>query len=196
MTQRTSAARSGRPDDDPPASERDLDYRPVIRSAISWYGAANCQQGGLEGSIILAQSVLELLSWVLLVEDLGLHSNSAFEKLSADARIRHLLTHCGIPLSVTPEVTSLASLASARSWDGPHALVKLRNWLVHPERKNRNEIDALDEEVWFDAWKLSLWYIELVLLHLFGYRGKYGNRLKHDRYVSEVEPVPWVGPAT
>lgn len=39
-------------------------------------------------------------------------------------------------------------------------------------------------------WSLGLWALELCLLRLFGYRGKYSNRITQ-RYTGEVEDVPW-----
>jgi len=44
----------------------------------------------------------------------------------------------------------------------------------------------------FEAYLLSLWYLELVLLWLFDYRGKYSNRLGWKGWNAEsVECVPW-----
>ena len=43
----------------------------------------------------------------------------------------------------------------------------------------------------FDAWWLSLWYQELALLRLLGHQGSYANRTRIDRWVGQIEPVPW-----
>ena len=44
---------------------------------------------------------------------------------------------------------------------------------------------------WVDGWRLIVWYVELSLLSLFGYKGAYRNRLRRDRWVGLVEDVPW-----
>ena len=38
--------------------------------------------------------------------------------------------------------------------------------------------------------QIAIRYVELVLLHLIGYKGEYSNRLKERSY-GEVELVPW-----
>ena len=39
---------------------------------------------------------------------------------------------------------------------------------------------------------MGQWYIELLLLHLFGYSGRYYNRLRDkEGYTAAVEDVPW-----
>ena len=58
--------------------------------------------------------------------------------------------------------------------DGPNALTRLRNGYTH------HEVMEFDEEVKYQAWKLALWYIEIVILRLSGYTGKYSNRVNSD----------------
>ncbi len=65
------------------------------------------------------------------------------------------------------------------------ALTDLRNGLVHPDKKNEPP-----EGAYYDAWRLSLWYIDMILLRLCGHCGDYGNRFKR-RWVGQVEKVPW-----
>ena len=40
------------------------------------------------------------------------------------------------------------------------------------------------------ARELGLWYTELLLLDLFGYGGRYSNRLTRE-WVGDVEIAPW-----
>lgn len=62
-----------------------------------------------------------------------------------------------------------------KKWShGPHALVATRNNLVHPDQKH----DPLSETALIEAQNLGLHYIELMLLRLSGYTGRYVNRLK------------------
>ena len=45
-------------------------------------------------------------------------------------------------------------------------------------------------DIYFQARKLGLWYVELMLLNRFGYAGQYGNRLAQE-WQGQVERVPW-----
>jgi len=56
----------------------------------------------------------------------------------------------------------------------------------HPEHKRRDKFG----KVYYDAWNLGLWYLEMSMLAICGYSGSYGNRLKR-RWVGEIEKVPW-----
>ncbi|KOF52774.1 hypothetical protein AD428_18035 [Achromobacter sp. DMS1] len=58
------------------------------------------------------------------------------------------------------------------------------NKLVHPVSKKQVA------DCFFDAWKLSLWYLELSVLALCGYDDAYTSRLTA-KYVTESEKVPW-----
>jgi hypothetical protein len=91
--------------------------------------------------------------------------------------------------SQTP-IESLVELAKNNKWiDGPHALTEIRNSLSHPKNRQR-VLDASDSAKW-DALDLGLWYLELVLLYIFGYQGRYTNRLIKNQRDGDTEPVPW-----
>ena len=71
--------------------------------------------------------------------------------------------------------------------DGPEVLAKIRNDLVHAEMRTNVCLDA-----YLEARDLGQWYVELLLLTLFGYKGQYANRLAYE-YEGRYEPeiVPW-----
>ena len=89
-------------------------------------------------------------------------------------------------LRISPEsCPELAMLGRKHSWKhGPHALVELRNNIVHPEDKYVN----MSQRAYYEAWNLAQWYLELTLLKLCGYEGSHGNRLSQ-KWVGEVEPL-------
>ena len=164
-----------------------------IRLSLWWYMECNKQAGGLEGSMILAQSAFELLAWTLLVEDLRALSEDGFEKLPASDKLRLLLSQCKIPLIIPAQLIEFQKLAKEHSWaDGPHAITEMRNSLVHPKPKKRRRVLDAEPIAIFEAWNLANWYLELVLLWLFEYKGSYTNRLKRGCSREEaVELVPW-----
>lgn len=161
--------------------------------ALHWYCEANMSAGGVEGSVILAQAAFELLAWTLLVEDRTVLSEDGFQKLPAMDKLRLLISHCGIPLEIPLSLATLSSVAKAENWvDAPQALTEYRNALVHANPKKRQRVLSVDVAARHDAWDLSLWYLELVLLRLFEYEGQYSNRIRRVGFRGdEVEPVPW-----
>lgn len=164
-------------------------WKKPIENAIYWYLKSNTQSGGTDGSIVLAQAALELLSWVFLTKKKKALSSYGYSRLPAYDLIRLLLTSQGIKLEVPSTLDKLAKLAKGlNSCDGPEAITEVRNFIIHPEKKRLAGRDIPDYEV----LNLALWYIELVLLHLFKHTGIYANRLETDRYIGQISSVPWV----
>ena len=91
-------------------------------------------------------------------------------------------------LSISPDACpELARLAEKHGWKhGPHALVAIRNNVVHP----RQDYGKISARAYYEAWNLGQWYLELMLLSLFGASGDldYGSRLTQ-KWVGEVEPL-------
>ena len=69
--------------------------------------------------------------------------------------------------------------------DGPKAITELRNDLVHAQKAHEDNAEAQ-----MDALRLGHWYIELILLKQWNYRGRYKNRLA-SAGESPFEIVPW-----
>ncbi len=164
-----------------------------IRLALHWYVESNMCAGGVEGGTILAQAAFELLAWSLLVEDRSVLSEDGFQKLPAADKLRLLLSSCEIPSAIPPSMEALTQAAAANTWmDGPQAITEVRNALVHSRPKKRKRVIGDDVGLRYEAWWLGLWYLELVLLRLFDFRGKYSDRLVHGVYRGqEVKQVPW-----
>lgn len=169
-------------------------WNDALDLAIRWYVECVRQASGVESSIMLTQTGLELLSWAYLVEDLKAISNEGLKRLPAVDQLRVLLMTCGIPLSIPDNLGLLSEFASGRSiLDGPECLVRLRNALVHSGKNNSEFLAACSFEIRLQIWKLSLWYFELVLLKVIGYTGNYRNRLlseHQDEFLSS--PLPWM----
>jgi hypothetical protein len=115
-------------------------------------------------------------------------SRNAFKPrgLSAADKFRLLASSIGIPLELPKELKALHAKRGQKFSDAMDALTSVRNALVHPDGTR-----DVPEGGYFEAWKLSLWVIDLVLLRLCGYCGPYANRLRHGRWAGELETVPW-----
>jgi hypothetical protein len=173
----------------------DKDWEEVVRLAMHWYIEANAQAGSIEGSIVLTQNALELLASAVLVEHSGQLSAKAYEKVAAADRILLLFRWMGLPIAIPAELTHLLQQAKADHWpDTATAMTMIRNKITHPTKKNRGKLARYVRDVRIEAWKLGLWNLELCLLRLFDYRGEYANRITQ-KYVGEVETVPWAQPA-
>lgn len=173
----------------------------ALRRAIKWYLTANIGRSMYEGDIILAQAGHELLAWTLFVAEGGLTSEG-FDKLPAADKLRLLLQRARVPVKVPNLLQFLDKLCQADKWadgskkekwvDGPHALTQIRNKLVHPNPKNIQMLQNLRSDELQDAHFLSMWYLELTLLCLLGYKDEYVNRLNYITHTGQTEPVPWL----
>jgi len=164
-----------------------------IRQSIAWYVECNRRASGLEASIILIQTALELLGWAILVEDSKTISPKGFDDLPAADKIRLVLANCEIPRDIPPNLSALKQAAGRFNWsDGPECLVGMRNALVHPQLKNRKKVEKMPPLTIFEVWSMGMRYLDLILLRLFGYSGMCLNRLKREiMYDEALERVPW-----
>jgi len=166
-------------------------WKEPVKTAIYWYLRSNMMEGGTDGAIILAQSALELLAYTYCVEDKKIWTYMVFGKKSAAEQIWEMLSSLNIPIDIPPSLINLFTLEKKFNfnWNGPQAFTEIRNLIVHPGQK-RKRLVGHDLPL-AEVWKLGLWYIELVLLHLFEHTGVYAERLKNGRWVGDVSTVPW-----
>jgi len=162
-------------------------WRTALQEVLYWYMNANDSHRGIDAGIVLTQAAIERLSFEYAVRNRRLIEVQGFKDLRASDKYRLLFSSLDVPIDIPSEASDLTKLAAQFNWqDAPHALTEIRNSLVHPEHKRRNQLD----KAYFDAWRMGLWLLELSVLRVCGYEGTYGNRLK-SRCVGEVEPVPW-----
>ena len=167
----------------------DPEWREVLRECIYWYSRTNTAAAGVDGALVLIQAALESLAWRLLVQHHKVLSAHGFEKLPAADHLRLLMDRCSIPLTI-PEGLEALHRAAAKTWsDGPEAVVEIRNRVVHPPKKASGSSNKKGSGVYWDAWRLGAWYLELAILRLVGFNGKYANRT--NKHLGSVEAVPW-----
>ena len=166
-------------------------WRGPIRSAVSWLVEANSSRTSLESKIVIAQVALELLAWVRMVETQKLHSRADFKRLSAAGRLRTLLHHIGITAAIPDYLRNLPALCKGDAFDGPGVITKVRNALVHATDDNRAVIDSLEGSQFLECSQLALQYLELALLAICGYRGKYARRRWRGWKGDDEVLVPW-----
>ena len=175
---------------------KDPDWNQSLRVSIHWYIESNGQAGAIEGTLVLQQLASELIAMRIFVEERRaykgrVYGEKDFDDLPAKERMRMLLAEANIPQVIPTGLRTLTAVAQLEKWiDGPHALTKLRNCITHPTGDNRQTLDRVSMPARYEAFCLALWYLELILLWLVGYRGDYVNRLTV-RANGDREAVPW-----
>jgi hypothetical protein len=166
------------------------DWGASEKIALYWYLEANYNLL-TEQNIILVQVALELIAWVLIVEKDKTVSKNGFDKLPASDKLRILFSKFGILLEIPSFGTLLndfRKLASSSNWeDGSHAFTTMRNAIIHPETKKRQQIYNATSIAKIGASNFGLWYLELTLLAMYNYQGSCNNRLSN----GQTEVVPW-----
>ena len=150
-----------------------------VERSLGWYIFSN-QAGAVDICILLNQSVIELLTYIT-------SGSKPRGKRTGDWIAEHLQDE-GIDPKIPflcRELTALSKQYNLRH--GPHALVKLRNSLIHPN----STIQTLSMDAYHEAQQLGLWYTELLLLKRFKYEGNYASRLTPVQMPGATEPVPW-----
>jgi hypothetical protein len=163
-------------------------WRDALSHVVYWFQRAKTDSAGADGACILLQASLERFAWHLLVRERRSFSESAFNKLPAAKRLRLMLNALVIPTAVPEGLRQLESYARAKNLDGPEIFTFIRNRLVHPPKPS-----TVQEKVpYYEAYCLAKWYLELAVLSVCGFRGKYSNRTRSSRWVGQVENVPWM----
>lgn len=162
----------------------DQKLREAVSAALYWYLRSNRggDGAGIDSGLILSQSALERLSVGVLQS-----SGSTIPKTAAE-KIRAACLELGIPTKLPPHIKELqkARRKDPKRSDAVDMIVGVRNELVHPKRRMAVKTAPLI----VPCWQLAQWYIEMFLLKLSGYSGRYSNRLRA-KWVGEVEFVPW-----
>jgi len=179
---------------------QDSIWQNPLKSIIQWYIEAVRAAGGLEGSIVLLQTALETLAWVLIV-DVQKTPVEIFDgekkklKTSAAEKINRLLKAINVSNKIPNSLAQLKSYSNGFEKerdrdDGPVALCRVRNSIAHASPDNRRKLYALDDSVIIETRRLALWYVELSILWILQYQGNYFNRVS-DSNKLKVELVPW-----
>jgi len=163
----------------------DDNWHNTLRDSIFWYVTANNIDKA--AGIILAQAALELMSYEYSVNYRKIVTKKDFKSLTAAGKLRIFFNSEDIPLKLSNYSTELSRLINSEKWmDAPEVITAIRNTLVHPNYEKRD----LYRCAIYETWNLSLWYIEMSILSLSKYKGKYSNRLTSGRYIGETDDFP------
>ncbi|MFV7235328.1 hypothetical protein [Flavobacterium sp. ZB4R12] len=166
----------------------------VLNTAVHWYLECNKSSGFIEGSIIMAQTALELLYNWYIVENKKLLLGKDSENINAANKIRLLISQLDINYTVPKKFTSLQNfLKSEKLIDAPEAVVQIRNAIVHSQEEKRIKLSNIENKSKQEALELCIWYIEMALLKVLNFKGNYCNRCSENLFTSaKVENLPWM----
>jgi len=173
---------------------KNLNDRDVLNTAVHWYMECNKSSGFIEGSLIMAQTALELLYNWFVVENKKLLIGKDSENINASNKIRLLISQLHIDYNVPKKFTALQKfLKSEKLIDAPEAVVQIRNAIVHSQEEKRIKLSKIDDRAKYEALELCIWYIEISLLKILKFREKYSNRCSEKFVASaKIEKVPWL----
>lgn len=173
---------------------KDNDDKNFLTTVIHWYVEANGHAGFSEGSIIMAQTALELLYNWWIIENKKLIVGKDSENINASNKIRLLLSQLNITHLVPNSFTHLQTFIDdgKNIIDAPDAVVQIRNAIVHSQEEKRKKLSAIHYRAKYEALQLCIWYIEMSLLCILDFDDRYYNRCSKELYASEAEEyVPW-----
>lgn len=173
---------------------KDENDKYFLSSVIHWYVEANGNSGFIEGSIIMAQTALELIYNWWLIENKKLIIGKDTDNISTSNKLRLLLSQLNIPYSPPTSFAHLQTLIKNNQDinDAPEAFVQIRNAIVHSQEEKRKKLSNIHALTKLEALQTSLWYIEMSLLSIFKFKGMYLNRCSGEKWNAMAEEyVPW-----
>ncbi|MDQ3578648.1 MAG: hypothetical protein M3443_13855, partial [Actinomycetota bacterium] len=151
----------------------------------------------VEHRVLAAFSAIEQLSWTILKLRDG-RTRAQYDEMDGACRLTKLLNRAKVPLTIsTTHLTALAAFAKANKkpggpLDGPTAVVRVRNKIVHPKALQQALYDT--PRTIQDAWRLTCDYLRLLILREIGYVGTYQPFIDLVRLSGNTDPVPWASP--
>jgi hypothetical protein len=167
-------------------NENDKDF---LVSAIHWYIEGNTNSGYLEGSIVMIQTALELIYNWLIIEKKKLIYGKDGESISAANKIRLMLSQLNTNIGLPESFKNLKSYLASNNdiHDEIDLFVQIRNSIIHSQEEKRKKLSKIPNKVKYEAQQLGLWYIEISLLKILKFKGKYSNRCSGKLWAGEDE---------
>lgn len=151
------------------------EWQEKLQIVIAWYVAANEQGTSASNDIriCMAESALELIVALEKIPKGRRKISEQIELLASDSNL-------DLPLEIPTNLVALSEYNSIAE-----AIVRLRNEVVHAKSK-----ETIRDGTWLQGWRLSMWYLDLIILKLCNHNGEYANRLAK-RFIGNLEAVPW-----
>lgn len=153
---------------------------------VHWYLEALNNSGYVNGSIILLQSSFEILySWLVLEKKIINPVGNHKEKDFASNKIRSLLFHYNMTSDFPLDYNETFSMLDKTKFeDFAYAFTSIRNCYVHFSESKRDVINKLKDKTW-PILNTGIFYTEVLLLNIFGYKGLLRSRVKSSGFPAE-----------
>jgi hypothetical protein len=160
----------------------------VLKRVFTWY-FDSMNSTYIENKIVAVQIALEMLAWTFIVEENEIIDKDVFDKLRASDKLRLMLYEFSIPREI-PDIEEFNIFKSSYK-DGAHLFTDFRNRIVH-SKKVKQKDDEIPSLTKYYILQLGRQYLELSILRILGYQGKYHNLLSKKEWLAEtLEYVPW-----
>lgn len=161
----------------------------ILDRAIEWQILTEeVSYDSREQALFTVQMLLEMLSFVILVEHAQILGEAGYGKLPASDRITLLCGHSSQKVAIESlRGDGLEPFCTANSINNIGELITgLRNKLIHPTKKNREYLDLVPRGVLRAAVYSGLQIASLVMLKAIDYKAKYFDLVDY-----ETRIVPW-----
>lgn len=171
------------------AATKDEYRAEIFERAIGWQILAEkALRDSWSQPLSTTQMLLEMLSYVVLVEDQKVLSEDGYAKLPASDRIMLLCAQTrqvsDLPFDVFKD---LKQFCLANSIINVGELISgIRNKLIHPTKKNREYLSKVPAGARFAAIDCGMQIASLSLLHIMTYKSEFFDVISH-----KVMRVPW-----
>ncbi|MFD0680658.1 MULTISPECIES: hypothetical protein [unclassified Paenibacillus] len=161
----------------------------VLTHTLSWY--LECQSDGIiEHKIVSSQVALETLAWSYLVEDRKILKEHEYKDMRASDIFRLFFKQFCEESSIPIDFPYLDDIKRLNYSESAHLLTDYRNNIVHPKKKRK--FNSLQSDFSFYVLRLGLHFLELSLLFILKYEGKYVDQL-YFGWDKTYDFVPWNG---
>lgn len=162
----------------------------IFARAVEWQILAETAlYNSPEQALFTVQMLLEMLSFVVLVEEAQILGEDGYAKLPASDRITLLCGHTGQSIALDfPWNDELSPFCESNSINNVGELITaLRNKLIHPTKRNREYLDRVPQSIRVAAIYAGIQIASLVLLKAIRYKDTYFDIVHHEK-----RTVPWV----
>jgi len=169
------------------AAMSDAENARVLRRAIDYYRTANVSRAfSPEMALVASYAALETLVPHILSGRAGWSNNLLGGQTAFADKLRAATAFVGLttqPLEHAPDLTKRAK-ADANG-DAFEILALFRNRITH----HRKAFEYSGREI-MEAWQMSQWLCELLLLYLIEHRGNMNDRRRYSGWRGPPVPVP------
>lgn len=174
---------------------KDAGNHECVDYLLHWYVEANNNSGFCEGAIVLLQNAFELLFNWQMIEQRKLYTAAQGKSTNAAEKIRILLRDANIPLDFPDKYKQIENQLRSEEIkfrDFPELFTFIRNSITHANHSKRIKFAKVPSLARHHIKDIGICYLELLLLKLFKYDGKYASRISPNMFVGgNEEIVPW-----